>query len=525
VLPSPLLVTVFSRGKIRPRYAVINESTLQLVQRLTEIFRNGIGKTKERIYGELERFENEGRYDYRMIRGLTVLLMRRCVFEASSPIDPKLARKLVFTLAGEAGVVTSWEKRAEIIRKVAEELKIATEELEKSLWSDFDENLILRQFNLVSKDALIKYYNLALTQTLLFKAVSVDFIVRGGSYKKIYRDIKRLGLMYFVETVGAESYRITVEGPMALIKMTEKYGTSIAKLLPTILESEYWRIRADILRRREGFPRVYGFELDCREVRDQLEELAESKIEANLFDSHVEEKFWKDFSAMEPGWTIKREPEPLILSGGTVMIPDFSFEKDGVKVYLEVVGFWTKEYLEKKIRKLRQLSLSNIIIAIDKKLGSQRRLSGLPGEIILFERTIPLKPIVEHLKTIEGDILSKQLMKIPGIHLKLEGDVTDLKEISTKTGVPVEALTRYIRDNPQPGYVAVGDQVVSEKLLREIEAKLETLQKKTLIEASKLIQEAGVSNPQSLLKLLGYVVKWHGIEPDKALISREASRE
>jgi predicted nuclease of restriction endonuclease-like RecB superfamily len=28
------------------------------------------------------------------------------------------------------------------------------------------------------------------------------------------------------------------------------------------------------------------------------------------------------------------------------MIPDFLFEKDGLKVYLEVVGLWTPEYLD-----------------------------------------------------------------------------------------------------------------------------------------------------------------------------------
>jgi len=524
VLPTPLLITVFSRGKIRPKYAALDQTTLQLVQRLTEIFCKGIEKKKEAIQGELEKYENEDPHDYRLIRGLAALLMRRCTFEASSPVDPKTARRLVFTLAGQVGVVTSGEKREEIVKKAAEELKVTTQDLEKSLWSDFDENLVLKQFNPVNSDALIKYYNLGLTQTLLFKAVSVEFIVRGGNYKKIFRNIKRLGLMYYVETIGAERFRITVEGPMALMKMTEKYGTSIAKLLPTVIESEYWGIKADILRRREGFPRVYGFELDCREVWGQLAEPRGPETEPNRFDSHIEEKFWKDFSATKSGWTIKREPEPLILSGGTVMIPDFSLEKNGTKVYLEIVGFWTKEYLEKKIQKLRLLSLPNIIIAVDKKLGSQRRLSGVPGDVIIFERTVPLRLIVERLKRIESSILSEQMIRIQQIPLKLEDDVIDLREICRDSGVTTEALTKYIKENPQPGYVVVGDQAISEKLLKKIEAKLITHETKTLLEASRLIHEAGVTNPQSLLKLLGYEIRWHGIEPNKAIITRDASK-
>jgi predicted nuclease of restriction endonuclease-like RecB superfamily len=37
------------------------------------------------------------------------------------------------------------------------------------------------------------------------------------------------------------------------------------------------------------------------------------------------------------------------------MTPDFSFEKDGMQAYLEVVGFWTEEYLAKNVQKLTKL--------------------------------------------------------------------------------------------------------------------------------------------------------------------------
>jgi len=39
-----------------------------------------------------------------------------------------------------------------------------------------------------------------------------------------------------------------------------------------------------------------------------------------------------------------------------VRIPDFCFGKDGMKVYLEVVDFWTPEYLERKVSKLNSIA-------------------------------------------------------------------------------------------------------------------------------------------------------------------------
>jgi len=35
-----------------------------------------------------------------------------------------------------------------------------------------------------------------------------------------------------------------------------------------------------------------------------------------------------------------------------------------VKAYLEVVGFWTDEYLQKKLGKLRELDVENLLIAV-----------------------------------------------------------------------------------------------------------------------------------------------------------------
>jgi predicted nuclease of restriction endonuclease-like RecB superfamily len=71
------------------------------------------------------------------------------------------------------------------------------------------------------------------------------------------------------------------------------------------------------------------------------------------YDSEIEKSFALQFQAVKSGWTLKREPEP-IPAGNQVIIPDFSIERAGIKVYLEIVGFWTEEYLRRKIEKLKK---------------------------------------------------------------------------------------------------------------------------------------------------------------------------
>ena len=78
------------------------------------------------------------------------------------------------------------------------------------------------------------------------------------------------------------------------------------------------------------------------------------------YDSNVEEKFAARFRQFGSGWKLIREPGPFIVSNGKALIPDFAFEKYNRKVYLEIIGFWTKEYLSRKIEKLSAFVTSSI---------------------------------------------------------------------------------------------------------------------------------------------------------------------
>jgi len=90
---------------------------------------------------------------------------------------------------------------------------------------------------------------------------------------------------------------------------------------------------------------------------------------SSLFDSSIEQSFAEAFSALEnnrgaDGWQLEREPEPLLLEQG-ILIPDFALTRAGRRLYVEILGFWTPAYRERKIQKLRQLKeRGDLILAI-----------------------------------------------------------------------------------------------------------------------------------------------------------------
>ncbi len=452
MLPSNLLRAKISRGKIRPLYASTDADTLALAERLIDTFRGCQGRKKGVLLEKLKEFEEESATDFKLVRGLSTLLERRCSFEAESPTSPMAARTAVFEEASRARATTPGERQA-VIGKVALKLGLSSQVLESTLYSDLEEELVMRDFQPMSSDLIVRRYNLSLMQTLLFKSLRFEF-TSSGNWKEIFREVKRQGLIYSVdkgEGGGAVAYRVSVDGPLSLFKFTERYGTSIAKLVPWIASADRWTLKAEILARSRG-GRVYNFETNDSEVRGIIATTDEEEEEkgatatgtkAGAFDSSVEERFAGAFASSygSMGWTLRREPEPLV-AGTHVLIPDFVFEKRGAKVYLEVVGFWTPEYLDRKITKLGSIAGVDMIIAAEESLACSRlqRLKE-KARVIYYRKEVPLKPIVEHLREREGSMLKEEAGKIDKGSIALTGDIASIEEIAREKGISLEAVS------------------------------------------------------------------------------------
>ncbi|MBS7628365.1 DUF790 family protein, partial [Candidatus Bathyarchaeota archaeon] len=462
--------------------------------------------------------------DYRFIRGLSTLLERRCIFEAKGTLDPGMVRRLLFQESSRLGIALTKERRLQALDSVSKNLGVQPEEIEESLWGDLEEELILKEFRPLEPIALIKYYNLCLTQTLLLRSTFLEFTVR-RNWKFVFRRIKHLGLMYSAEA-RPEGFYVIVDGPLSLFKLTERYGSSIAKLLPSIVEAGGWRIRANVVGGREGRRRVLQLELREEEVGSLLEDLPEEREAMGWrpFDSFVEEEFARSFESAGLGWRLVREPEPLI-AGSHVMIPDFSFERDGLKVYMEVVGFWTPEYLERKLSKLRQLPKVDMIVAVDRRLGcSKLESKPLKARVLFYEERIPLKPIIEHLRDLEEKIVAEQVKGLgereieSEIETEVKGAFVELDGLSRRLGVSEEALRKILQRRMPRGYRLIGKELVKEEKLKEIALRLGGLKERRLKEVIRLIEEEGFRSPYDLLEVLGYGIRWQGLDVEKAMV-------
>jgi predicted nuclease of restriction endonuclease-like RecB superfamily len=504
------------KGEILPRFAKLSAENLEAANSLIEAYKTHIGEKKKVLKAKVTNLENKG-FEYRFVRGLALLLDRRGTFTCNSKINPVDLRRKIFQATENYGLPTSSEKRRKILASVASETTLTTENIEEYLYADLDDELILEKFDPPSASELLQQYNLSLTQTLLFDSTELSFTA-SGNWQRLFYFIKKLGLIY--EAYQDNGFWVKIDGPASLFKLTRRYGISIAKLLPTIVANPEWSVNAKILWRYTN--EICNLKIESRKQGTLLKK---PTLPLVTYDSAVEQNFASQFQALKSEWTLKREPEPL-KAGKHVIIPDFSLERGGVKVYLEIVGFWTEEYLQRKVEKLRQVNVKMLLL-VDEALACEK-LAKLEKprqlDLIYYQNTMPLAPILRYLKSAFEEVKAQEIKILESLPIKFTEPVVDYDEFAARIGMSTEAVKAVIATNPPTGYVALPNFLVSkEKLTKidtQIEERLRQSGKLSLTEATRILETEGISDASGALATLGYKITWHGISSEQAEVSK-----
>jgi len=512
MLPSELLAVRKRRGVIWPRYARLSDSNLEVANSLIRVYQNHLGEKKSVVKEVIDEIEEKG-YDYRFVRGLSFILDRRSRFKCNDQINAIDLRRKIYHATGKLGLPTTTEQRTRIIKAVASELEISPETVEEFSYADLETELILEEFGPLSPLELLQDYNLSLTQTLLFDSTEVTF-TSSSRWQEIFYTAKKLGLIYDAFQDGG--FWVKVDGPASLFKLTRRYGTSIAKLLPVIVASPGWSVEAKIFWKYTN--EICDFKIESSKHQALLRK---PKAATVSFDSIVEEDFATRFQALATGWLLRREPEP-VLAGKHVIIPDFSLEKEGIKVYVEIVGFWTTEYLLRKIEKLKQID-EDMLVLVNKNLACEK-LANLEKharlDVIHYKDKIPLAPIIHHLEQRFREVETKQVGFVKDLPIVFTEPIVNYEEFAARIGVSAEAAKTALTDKAPQGYTAMSNELVRNDILEQVKKKIEEKvsheRQLWLSEAIRTIEEGGAKDAVSVLKTLGYKVIWHGINSEKA---------
>ncbi len=487
-------------GGYQPQF--VDEERRSLAARVIGCYQGHLDSTRGELQAALTDLERESD-DFKLVRGFAKLLDREATWVVQAPLEPGRAREATFRASEAVGVVTDAE-REQALARAAERLNVSPGAVEASLYADLDRREVLGGLDIRWDPAdLVAQYNLSLAQTALFDATEVH--VRSSDPKRVVSAVKRLRLLYEVRrlppgerrTVGETDREVVVTGPDALFRSTRRYGTRFARLLRTVAGTAEWRLTAAIDDR--------GTERELVLTNTDVSVPGVEPVTEVSYDSGVEASFARRFESLSLPWELVREPDPLA-AGEHVVIPDFAFDwtHGGFRVYFEIMGFWTPEYVERKLSRLADIDDVEILVAVDESLGVGEEIEARNHRALTYSGEVGLGDVRAALRTHERRLAADAAAALPD-ELRPDADAVTLADLAADHGVSEAALERVTF----PAHDRVGRTLVRPAVLEKLGERLSPGMQFEAAEA--VFEEYGIDDSSSLLSALGYRVEWEGL--------------
>ena len=512
MLPADLLRVQRWRDHVKPKYSKLEKRDVEAADAVISVYVNGVGVKRGELREKVAELEN-AYGDYKLVRGLAALVERACTFTSKANVDPLKVRHMLFELAARKGYPTSPEEREALVCEVASALGLTADQVESSMYADLDSEAVLESCPSLDAVSLLKHYNLSLTQTLLFASTEMEFTA-SGNWQHIFRAVKHYGLMYMAYRREGLTY-VRLDGPASIFKLTRRYGTSMAKVLPEIMRGKPWSLQAKILRANT----LLNFNLESSRHGWLFPELPPSEE----YDSSVEEHFAEQFRGMSTCWEARRELEP-VEAGSSIIIPDFTFRFGAKKVHMEIVGFWTKEYLRRKLEKLAEVK-EPFIVAVDEDLACDKvsRLQTLNPNVrlIYYKGKVPIREVLSILQPLAEAEIKGQASQL---RISVDKPIATIKEIADTHGVSEEAV-KSVAEKIET-HVLVGGAFIEKKLFEEAKHALSQAVEAEvpLAKAVEALKPYNIPEPITFIATLGYKIKWRGLAVENATVSKPEPR-
>jgi predicted nuclease of restriction endonuclease-like RecB superfamily len=324
--------------------------------------------------------------DYRIQRGLIKLLFDRCTFETVAAKDPVEIRRALFRKAGAHYPLLNGSPAAtELVAEVARELECPPTDLLVALYADLPERQKLISFERIAPRELLDLYNVAQAQALLYRCVEMRLTIEPqapSGYRELFNAIKAYRLLHTIKGNAAEGYEVRVDGPLSLFQRSQKYGVQMAVFLPALLLCTGWHMRAEIAP-KPPHARAF-FELDSRQKR-----LRSHYRTVTFYAQSDEDDLAERWARCDTPWTLEMNSEVVDL-GASAFIPDYVLaHPDGRRVYLELLGFWTPQYLHERLREFQHAAFDRFILtASDELRGSRDPLPQIPPHVVVYKHKL-----------------------------------------------------------------------------------------------------------------------------------------
>lgn len=360
-------------GRAAPRYLGGRDEVW--IRQVIEAFDAYVGRTvaerDAKLPGEVRKLAHDHGISARAADGVAKVLLRRFKAKVDTPLDPPRVRAIVFEEAAKDGNFV----RQEALGRAAALLSVAPEEIAQALFADrLGRRRVVAPSSPPAASEIVDAYNLALVQGLLLRSQTVRVDLR-QHVRAVVRFAKLAGLLC-TYSLADHGTLLEVSGPLSILRHTTKYGFALASFFPAVVAAGSFRLDARCVLNSD--PVLVHINAADRVARTH-------KLPKDA-DSALERALARDVRRLGSPWSLVREADAIAI-GDRAFFPDFTLRHEGgFAALVEVVGFYTPEYLQSKLSALRGAASRPLIVCVDESLACDD--GDLPCEVLRFKKRV-----------------------------------------------------------------------------------------------------------------------------------------
>ena len=380
-----------TRDGLKPGFVKVDERILGRAQEVLDLYRRGVedALTRQELANEVGELVGDAT-DHKIWRGMAKLLGDRSEFVTEAPIPPGELRDRLFRTTGRA---PSRQAAQAAYAALAQELDSTPGALRRLLFADRKEEQQITSVDVPDAGWLVHRYNTALVQSCLIKASHVTVQVKNPSpqrLRQLFRHVRFHQLMYRVKPID-DGVELVLDGPASLLRLNTRYGMALANWFPALLLQSDWSLTAEVRWTKRRLRKT--LELDSSLG------LTSHYEDRGAWESRTEQWFRERFEALDCDWAIDT-PAVVDLGGQGVICPSFTFKNGRKRGHLEIVGFWRKDWLKRRLELIEKHGPGNLILAVSTKMeGAKQGLGKFSGKVVTFKEVVPAKDVLAALQS------------------------------------------------------------------------------------------------------------------------------
>lgn len=356
--------------------------------------------TRGRLEEDVEAVIGDSR-DVKLLRGIAKVLFDRSEFAVDAPVAPADLRRRLFAAARARGPLAlergpfGRPVAADVLAEIGAEHGLDAAQVAEAMYADLPDEQRITSCDVPDTDGLLHRYNVALVQAVLLHATEVRLRLEAptvGRLRQLFRYIKFHQLVHHAERRG-DGLDIVLDGPESLFRQSTRYGLQLASFFPAVLlQPGRWRLEATVTWTRARHRK--------RLVITPEDGLRSHYRDDGAWETREQRWFAERFAAIDTPWRLVPGAEPVDLGGKAVLLPDFTFTDGDRTAHLEIVGYWRKDWLARRVELLRRYGPGNLVLAVSRKLVADADLDGVPGEVVEFAEIVPPKLVLAAIERV-----------------------------------------------------------------------------------------------------------------------------